>query len=141
MRIRSPHHWAVLAAVLATSGSTFAADFVAPPLPPAVTFPSAKVVKVTDTGAVADDTTLCTAAIAKAIDQCMAAAGGGVVEIPQSRQSLSHWSHRIPRATSPCKSMKVPPSSSPWIPSFIPSSKPATKRSGCHELLPPHLRR
>lgn len=74
---------AILAAFLTLSGSAFAADFVAPPLPPAINFPSAKVVKVTDAGAVADEKTLCTDAIKKAIDEA-AAAGGGIVEFPKA---------------------------------------------------------
>ncbi|HVS72276.1 MAG TPA: glycoside hydrolase family 28 protein [Phycisphaerae bacterium] len=74
--------WAVAAAVVA-SGTSFGAEFAAPPLPPEVTFPSSKVVKVTEEGAVADGKTLCTEAIAKAIDEC-AAAGGGIVEFPKA---------------------------------------------------------
>jgi polygalacturonase len=70
-----------LFALITACSTTFAADFIAPPLPPAIDFPSAKTVKVTDTGAVADDSTLCTDAIAKAIDQ-VAAAGGGIVQFP-----------------------------------------------------------
>ena len=57
------------------------ADDVAPLLPLETKFPSDKIVKITDTGAVADGTALCNDAITKAIDQC-AAAGGGIVEFP-----------------------------------------------------------
>jgi polygalacturonase len=75
--------WAFLAASLAICTSSFAADFVAPPLPPEIAFPSAKTVKVTDVGAVADDKTLNTDAIKKAIDQ-LASAGGGILQFPKA---------------------------------------------------------
>ncbi len=75
-----------LLTLITACSTTFAADFVAPPLPPAVNFPSAKIVKVTDTGAVADDATLCTDAIATAIDQ-VAEAGGGIVEFPKAEKA------------------------------------------------------
>jgi polygalacturonase len=83
MRVHSLSRSAVIATLLAASASAVAADFTPPPLPPSVNFPSAKTVKITDTGAVADDKTLCTDAIAKAIDE-VAAAGGGVVEFPKA---------------------------------------------------------
>jgi polygalacturonase len=72
-----------MAWVVATAA--FAGEYVKPPLPPEATFPSGKVVKVTETGAVADGTTLASEAIAKAIEQC-AAAGGGIVEFPERLQ-------------------------------------------------------
>jgi polygalacturonase len=62
-----------MAWVVATAA--FAGEYVKPPLPPEATFPSGKVVKVTETGAVADGTTLASEAIAKAIEQCAAAGG------------------------------------------------------------------
>lgn len=101
MRTTRHVRWAILAALLVASGcapkpkvetgpapktaknTTFAADFVAPPLPPAITFSRAKTVKVTDTGAVADEATLCTDAIKKAIDE-VGAAGGGIVVFPKA---------------------------------------------------------
>ncbi|HVX84648.1 MAG TPA: glycoside hydrolase family 28 protein [Phycisphaerae bacterium] len=78
--------WAVLAGLAVACGTSFGAEFTPPPLPPEVTFPSNKVVKVTDEGAVADGKTLCTDAIAKAIDEC-AAAGGGIVEFPKGDEA------------------------------------------------------
>lgn len=59
----------------------FPAGYTPPPLPPQVTFPSNKIIKITDRGAVADGKTLATPAIHKAIEEC-AAAGGGVVQVP-----------------------------------------------------------
>jgi polygalacturonase len=67
--------------ILALSASGFAAEWKAPPLPPTVSYPSSKVIKVTDAGAKPDGTTLCTDAIKKAIDEA-AAAGGGIVQFP-----------------------------------------------------------
>ena len=76
----------ILISLLATAFSPLAApaaDPVLPPLPPEITFPSKTVIKVTETGAIADGQTLATGAIAKAIDRA-AAAGGGIVEFPDS---------------------------------------------------------
>ncbi len=86
MRTPTISRWVVVAGLMAACGAVCGAEFVAPPLPPAVTFPSAKVVKVTDMGAVADGKTLCTEAIAKAIDEA-AAAGGGIVEFPRAEEA------------------------------------------------------
>lgn len=78
---------APLAWVLATA--TFAADYAKPPLPAEMTFPSAKVITITETGAVADGTTLASDAIAKAIDQC-ATAGGGIVEFAKTETGATY---------------------------------------------------
>ncbi len=68
--------------LLLTLTSTCAAQqYVPPALPAEGKFPSDKVVKITDVGALGDGTTLATDAIAKAIDQ-VAAAGGGIVQLP-----------------------------------------------------------
>jgi polygalacturonase len=63
------------------SVSVRAADYTPPTLPTEGKFLADKIVKITDTGAIADGKTLCTNAINTAIDQC-ASAGGGIVEIP-----------------------------------------------------------
>jgi polygalacturonase len=65
----------------AVAVADFPAGYTPPPLPPEITFPTNKTIKITDVGAVADGKTLATDAIRKAIDEC-AAAGGGVVQIP-----------------------------------------------------------
>jgi polygalacturonase len=56
-------------------------EYAAPKLPAEGKFPSDKIIKITDAGAVADGATLASGAIAKAIDQ-VAAAGGGIVQFP-----------------------------------------------------------
>src|ERR1041384_2468757 len=71
-----------LTAILLLVARGFAADFTPPPLPPEITFPSTKIIKITDTGALPDGKTLCTDAIKNAIDQC-SAAGGGIVQFPK----------------------------------------------------------
>ncbi|HVT81853.1 MAG TPA: hypothetical protein VHM90_14500, partial [Phycisphaerae bacterium] len=81
MRAISRCRW-IAGVVLAVCGGAWA-DFVPPPLPPAVTYPSAKVVKVTEAGALADEKTLCTDAIKKAIEE-VSAAGGGIVQFPKA---------------------------------------------------------
>jgi len=80
--------------LLTLATAALGAEYVAPPLPTEMKFPSDKVVKITDVGAVADGTTLCSDAIAKAIDQC-AAAGGGVVELPKTDQGNTYLSGPI----------------------------------------------
>jgi polygalacturonase len=87
-------YWQSISLVLAMSVSGFAADWVAPPLPPEVKFPSDKVVKITDVGAVADGTTLCNDAINKAIEQCVAA-GGGIVEFPKTDKGAEYLAGAI----------------------------------------------
>ena len=78
--------------ILATAA--LGAEYAAPPLPAEVKFPSDKVVKITDTGAVADGATLCTEAIAQAIEQC-AAAGGGIVELARTDKGAVYLSGAI----------------------------------------------
>ncbi len=78
--------------VLATTG--LAAEYVAPPLPPEVKFPSDKVVKIADVGAVADGATLCNDAINKAIEQCVAA-GGGIVELAKTDKGAEYLAGAI----------------------------------------------
>ncbi len=80
--------------VLTSAVSAWGAEGSAPPVPVEVNYPSHKVVKVAEVGAVADGATLCTEAVHEAIAQC-AAAGGGIVEFAPTDRGAEYLTGAI----------------------------------------------
>lgn len=87
-------HFRIVPLILTLAATAVAQQYSPPPLPPEVKYPSDKVVKITDTGAVADGKTLVTDAIAKAIDQ-VSAAGGGIVQFAKTDSGAEYLSGAI----------------------------------------------
>jgi polygalacturonase len=83
--VRMAHAYRLVPAVWILATAALGADYAKPPVPAEMTFAAGKVVKITETGAVADGTSLASEAIAKAIEQC-AAAGGGIVQFPKTEK-------------------------------------------------------
>jgi polygalacturonase len=89
-----PRHFRIVPLILTLAATAVAQQYSPPPLPPEVKYPSDKVVKISDLGAVADGKTLASDAIAKAIDQ-VSAAGGGIVQFARTDGGAEYLSGAI----------------------------------------------